>query len=155
MLSVKGYQEKVLKKLSTKDKELAEVELQNRKLFWQIWQVVNWKTKLQKQNAFAASAALSLNARSQASLNPKGTTGTIPKVPQLTGVSNIEQSSQDREARKSCINLDIRPVLHQTMRINILQDQHSQGWLGIRLELFTLVVNHQIMIILPEIFSQI
>jgi hypothetical protein len=36
MLSVKGYQEKVLKKLSTKDKELAEVELQNRKLFWQI-----------------------------------------------------------------------------------------------------------------------
>jgi len=117
MLSVKGYQEKVLKKLSTKDKELAEVELQNRKLFWQIWQVVNWKTKLQKQNAFAASAALSLNARSQASLNPKGTTGTIPKVPQLTGVSNIEQSSQDREARKSCINLDIRPVLHHTMRI--------------------------------------
>jgi hypothetical protein len=68
--------------------------------------------ELQNLQALSASANLNFLALAKTSLNPSLGTGTNPIVPQNPlgrnqVLNNIEQSWQDREARKNQINLDL------------------------------------------------
>jgi hypothetical protein len=107
-LAIKNYQEKK-EQLASKDRELAEVELQNRQLISKLdkekTEKFKYSNELQKQTALAASANHSSNTRNQPLHNPGKDSGAAPKYPPPDSrdllLDNIEQSRADRQCRKS------------------------------------------------------
>jgi hypothetical protein len=110
-LAMKDYQEKVLKEqLATKERELAEVDLRNRKLAHKLDKEKRENLKLsgelKKRSVTSASAISDPNPRPSLQTLARDT-GTIPRFSLAGSKDQLEQSRSERELRKSRLQPDL------------------------------------------------